>query len=223
MTRGVELPVQPTNRPWTRTADDVRSMAVAIQANLVQLRVAAAKRRGVVPGDAGIVVVSPGAVRAYRETLIDRTHVKQYSVEELQLRMHEVWGQYCLMRWVFSRNAEDEATDFSRLPAGVGLRCDSVLDVKLAEIEGLFWRLRFEQRRRHDADYVAAERFAEYATLAETIPATAFGTPAPDATDEALLRASCEFAGMLAALRWTMDRHRMWGEPGIMEGGDRPF
>ena len=198
-------------------------MAVAIQANLVQLRVADAKRRGGEPGDSGIVVVSPGAVGAYRETLLDRTHLKHYTVEELQLRSREVWGQYCLLRWVFSRNAEDEATDFSRLPAEAELRCDSVLDVKLAEVEGLLWRLRFEHRRRHDADYVASDRFDEDARLAETIPATAFGTPASDATDEALLLASCEFAGMLGALRWIMDRRRVWGEAGIMEVGDKPF
>ena len=127
------------------------------------------------------------------------------------------------MRWVFNRNAEDEATDFSRLPAEAEVRCDSVLDVKLAEVEGLFWRLRFEQRRRHDADYVAADRFEADAKLAETIPATAFGTPASDATDGALLLASCEFAGMLATLRWVMDRRRCWGEAGIMEVGEKPF
>lgn len=223
MTHGVELPVQPTNQPWTRTADDVRSMAVAIQANLVQLRVADVRRRAGEPGDLGTVVVSPGAVHVYRETLLDRTQLKQYTALDLQLRVREVWGQYSLMRWVFNRNVEDEATDFSRLPSEAELRCDSVLDVKLAELEGLFWRLRFEQRRRHDTEYVASDRFEEDARLAETIPATAFSTPVPDATDEALLHASCEFAGMLATLRWIMDRRRTWGEPGIMEVGDRPF
>ena len=59
--------------------------------------------------------------------------------------------------------------------------------------------------------------------MAETIPAAAFGAPAEDATDEALVLASCEFAGMLETLRWIMDRRRTWGEPGIMEVGDRPF
>jgi len=198
-------------------------MAVAVQANLVQLRVADAKRRGAEPGESGMAVVSPGVVRMFRETLIDRDCLKRYSVEELQLRMREVWGQYCLMRWVFGRNAEDELTDFAHLPANAELRCDSVLDIKLAEIEGLSWRLRFEQRRRHDAAYAASQQYEELAELAERIPATAFGTPASDATDEALLLASCEFAGMLATLRWIMDRRRVWGEPGIMEVGERPF
>jgi len=198
-------------------------MAVAIQANLVQLRVADEKLRGIEPGAGAIAVRSPGVVAHYRETLIDRARLKQYAIDELQLRMREVWGQYCLMRWVFSRAGDEEATDFSQLPADAELRCDSVLDIKLAEIEGLLWGLRFEHRRRHDADYVKSEGFEADAELAATIPAEAFGTPATDATDEALLLASCEFAGMLAALRWVMDRRRVWGEPGIMEVGDRPW
>lgn len=218
----MELPVQPTNRPWTREAADVRAMAVAIQANLVQLHVAEAKKGGTevesTPG-----VVSPGAVAHFRETLIDRDFLKGYSIEEIHLRLQEVWGQYCLMRWVFGVNTEETPTDFSKLPAGAELRCDSVLDVKLAEIEGLFWRLRFEQRRRQDEAYVSSNSFAQDLELAEAIPATAFGTPADDATDEALLLASCEFAGMLETLRWIMDRRRRWGEEGIMEIGDRPF
>jgi TRAP-type C4-dicarboxylate transport system permease large subunit len=31
------------------------------------------------------------------------------------------------------------------------------------------------------------------------------------------------YAGMLAALRWARDRRKSWGQPGIMEVGDRPF
>jgi len=198
-------------------------MAVAIQANLVQVRTAEARKCGADATSSDVQVVSPGAVVRCREALIDRERLRCYSIEELQLRMREIWGQYCVMRWVFETNAEDELTDFARLPTASTLRCDSVLDVKIAEIQGLLWRLKFEQRRRHDTEYFQSSRFADDLSVAETIPATAFDQPASDAGDAALVFAACEYAGMLGALRWTRDRRRTWGEPGLMEVGDKPF
>lgn len=198
-------------------------MAVAVQANLVQVRTAEARQCGAEVPPAEMHVVAPGAVLKYREALIDRIRLKHYSPQELQLRMREIWGQYCLMRWVFAATVEEEPTNFAKLPPGAALRCDATMDVKLAEIQGLFWCLRFEQRRRQDAEYIKSAAFAEDLKVAESIPATAFGTPASDATDAALLFASCEHAGMLGALRWTRDRRRNWGEPGIMEVGEKPF
>jgi len=220
----VKLPVQPNNgQPWTRDADDVRAMAVAVQANLVQVRTAEARKCGADAVPAEVNVPSPGAVLKFRDALIDHRLLSEYSIEELHLRMREVWGQYCLMRWLFSANAAKEPTNFASLPKDAELRCDSVIDVKLAEIEGLFWRLKFEQRRRHDDEYVRSPQFPADLKLAETIPATAFDEPASDASDAALVFAACEYAGMLATLRWTRDRRRVWGEPGLMEVGGRPF
>jgi len=198
-------------------------MAVAVQANLVQVRTAEARKCGADSVVVDVNVPSPGAVLKCREALIDHRLLSEYTIEELHLRMREVWGQYCLMRWLFSTNSTKEPTNFAELPPDAELRCDSVIDVKLAEIEGLFWRLRFEQRRRFDDEYVKSPRFEEDLKLAETIPAKAFDKPASDASDAALVFAACEYAGMLGALRWARDRRRVWGEPGLMEVGDRPF
>ncbi|MCH8241421.1 MAG: hypothetical protein IH897_02280 [Planctomycetes bacterium] len=42
-------------------------------------------------------------------------------------------------------------------------------------------------------------------------------------SDDELVLAACEHAGMLATLRWIMDPRREWGEAGIMDVGERPF
>ncbi len=220
----LELPVQPANQPLTRAADDVHAMAVAVQANLVQLRVSAARRCGGASLAFDQPVVSPGAVRSFRETLIDRGVLKGYSDGEVLLRMHEVWGQFCLMRWACKLDTRDDrAVDFATQSEPLELRCDSALSVKMAEITGVFWRIRFEQRCRDDAGYAASASFTDDRALADKITAVAFGKPVADASDEALLCAACESTGMVSTLRWIMDRRRMWGEAGLGEISDRPF
>lgn len=228
----LELPVQSSNRTLTRSAYDVRGMGVAVQANLVQLRVRQMRegqmREGQTRGSVyeSMVfehpVTSPGTVRRFRETLIDREHLKRYSQTELLLRAHEVWGQFCVLRWAFERGADRESTlDFVTLPESTVLRCDAALAVKLAEISGSFWRIRFEQRRRERGNDSSWSSFSQDQSLAASIPVTVFGRPVSDASADELLCASCEFVGMLSALRWVVDRRRVWGEPGIGEIGDR--
>lgn len=220
----VELPVQPTDRPLTRAVDEVREMAVAIQANLIQLQVGASRQHGRPSTPFDHPIESPGVVRAFRETLIDRHEIKRYTEMELGLRTHEIWGQYCLMRWVFNTDVHTEETfNFAKPEEPLALRCDSVLSLKLAEIHGLFWRIRFEQLLRSDSGYRASASFAADREVANQIPATAAGKPASEASDEELLCAACEYVGMLSTLRWVVDRRRVWGEPGIGEVGDRPL
>lgn len=197
-------------------------MGVAVQANLVQLKVADAKRRGILPADHPIAVPAPGHVKHFRETLIPHEIVAGYPPLHVHLRLREVWGQYCLMLWLFELKGPAERSNFAAAALGE-MRCGAVLDIKHDEIHALLWRLRFEQRRRTDADYVESAVFRRDLGYVERIPAEVWGKKAADCGDDELLSAACEYAGMLAALRWAMDTRRTWGEAGIMDVSSKPF
>lgn len=198
-------------------------MALAIQSNLALLRDADARLNGVDPAQHDISVPDVREVVAYAETLIDGSTLTGRSAEQVHLRLHEVWGQFCLMCWLFSVGTSPTDADLASLDKNGEMRCETALETKHAEVHALFWRIVFEQRRRSDAEYVESTRFAEDQSAAERIPAVVLGTPVGEALDAALLLASCEHAGMLATLRWVMDARRVWGEPGLVELDDRPF
>jgi len=218
----MELPVSQPDRMTARSGREIRAMAIAVQANLVQLKVAAVKRRGLTESLQAIRVSSPGTVREFRETLIDRRVLRDYSEFELEVRLRELWGQYCVMCWLFEQVPSRGDVDFARLPTDAIGRCDTEIEIKHAAVHALLWCLRFEQRRRHDIEYAASPSFQRDQLLTAEIPATAFGKDVTDCTDEELLLGGCEFAGMLATLRWVLDRECCWGEAGTMEVGERP-
>jgi len=291
---GMKLPVHDVHDSALRPVSDVRAMAIAVQANLVQLKVSEAKRRGISPEQHEIQVPSPGTVRRFRETLIDHRTLAAYSDQEVHLRLHEVWGQFCLMRWLFSASAPvdsplpsrergrgegSSASDSATLPPDAEMHCAAALEAKHAELHALLWRIRFEQRRRDTIETATADltatatsdqsrdrkgavlspaRPTETATpgtshkrkrvglssvpedrfltgaapkkaiqrdelLAAQIPAIVFGKTMDQASDEELLLGACQHAGMLAALRWTLDPRRPWADPGIMDVHDDPF
>ncbi|MCH9001408.1 MAG: hypothetical protein IIC02_02450 [Planctomycetes bacterium] len=219
---GVELPVHDDNSEVSRPIDDVRAMAVAVQANLVQLKIAECKRLGAPTFQHAIDVQSPGAVRRFRETLIHLEFLKTAPATHIHFRLREIWGQYSLMRWAFAVDSKESA-DFSTLSAESEVRCRAVLEAKHAELHALLWALRFEQRLRSAPSASKTELSEEDRELAKRIPADAFGTPVAQCPDDELVLAACEHAGMLAALRWIMDARREWGEAGIMDVGERPF
>lgn len=190
--------------------DDVRAMRLAVQVNLAHLKVADARRRGIDPGAHEIEVSSPGFVSDFRETLIDHRVVTGYTDQEVRLRLREIWGQFCLLGWVLGEG--DDAA-----------RCETAMAAKHAEIHALLWRLRYEQRLRERAAPGEPASAGDEARLAAEIPAVALGEPVGDASDEAVLLAACEHAGMLAAIRWCTDRTRRWGADGIMAVADSPF
>ena len=287
----MKLPVHDPHDAALRQAEDVRAMAIAVQANLVQLKVSEAKRRGIPPEQHEIQVPSPGTVRLFRETLIDHRTLATYSDQEVHLRLHEVWGQFCVMRWLFSASAPvgsplpsrergegspvpplpprergrgegSSASDFATLPPDAEMHCAAALEAKHAELHALLWRIRLEQRRRDVSERVTANPI-ESATsdqsrdrkgavlspadtsgsdpsdtshkrkrvvssqrdelLAAQIPAIVFGKTMDHASDEELLLGACQHAGMLAALRWTLNPRRPWADPGIMDVNDDPF
>jgi len=216
----VELHVQSEK---TRTPQEAWAMGVAVQANLMTLVVADAKRRGIKPEQHDIIVRAPGAVKHFRETLVDPKVIAAYSDVELHLRLREIWGQFCLMGWLFSLSSADKAVNFGVLPNGLEMHCETSLQVKDAEIRGFLWKMLFEQRRRLDPAYEKTPAFAKEKELASQIPAQGFGKPIKKLTGEQLLFLSCEYAGMLAAIRWTMNPKLPWAAPGIMEVGESPF
>ncbi len=198
-------------------------MALAVQANLVQLKVADAKRRGIPSDKHNIRVPAPGFVRNFRETLIDHAILATYPDEHVILRLREIWGQFCLLHWLFQQDAPPESGNFAALAPDVTLRCGPVLDVKHDEVHAILWLLRFEQRRRLDPEYSRAPDFAEHDRLAQQITVKIYNKPIAKCTNEELLHAACEYAGMLAALRWATRRIETWGDKSAMLVTDRPF
>lgn len=198
-------------------------MAVAIQANLVQLSVAFQRRA---PGGFALHVPpipSPGAVTVLREALVSRGELAGMSEEELLMRLHLVWGQYCQMNWLVEREDPTAWVDFGSLPDDVSLKCEAPVEAKLMEVHALTWRLQFEQRRRHDSAFAQLDGFAAKAALADRIPATACNRPLAQCSDAELLAAACQHLGMLAVLRWVTDARRRWDDPSLMEIHDQPF
>lgn len=196
-------------------------MAVAVQANLVQLVIAESKRRGRRTADHDIEVHSPGFVKHFRETLIDPKIVVGYSDFELHLRLREIWGRFWMMRWLFSLTETDLAVSFAQAPDEMEMHCETALEVKCAEVRAFLWKMRFEQRRRTDPDYSKSASFGKDARTADRIPAACFGKPIEELNDEEILCASCEHAGMLAVIRWTMDKRLDWSAAEIMHA-ERP-
>jgi len=198
-------------------------MAVAIQSNLVHLKAVDARRRGIRPSAHEIAVASPGPVDQYGETRIDRAAAERYSDPELALRLHEVWGQFCLMQWLFGFGDIGRPCNFGSLGGDAEVRCDSVLAVKHAEVHAMLWRLRFEQRRPQDAACAQSVQGLTDRLTGEGIPVRPFGKSVDDCSDLEILLCACEYAGMLGTIRWVMDARLAWGAPGIMEVGDDPF
>ena len=205
-----------------RSRDEIAAMAVAVQANLSQLCVASRKRRGPVPMVVDLDVSPPGAVKAFRDTLIPRETLRGYSDEALWLRMHEIWGQFCLFCWVFFEGNPRRPPTFTALANEQPMRCPGELAVKQLEIEKFLWRMHHEQRLRGDPDARKDPAFIEACAEADRIPAIVYGLNVRVCSDQDLILGSCEHAGMLAAIRWMADRRWTWAAPGIMELDGQP-
>jgi hypothetical protein len=200
-------------------------MAVVVQANLVQLKVLDARRRGIAADEHELSVKSPGAVVRFREALLDPHVLAGYSDAELQLRLHEVWGQYCLLGWALHRVEPESMVNFGAPSSGPELRCDAHLASKHDEIHALLWRMRIEHELRAGGDGSSSNLLRNTNTKeqADRIPALVHGKPVSQCTDDELLAVSCEHAGMLASLRWVMDCERTWGDSSLMNVGEHPF
>jgi len=219
----VQLPVHDPNHPPERSAEAVRELALAIQSNLARLRDRDARNAGVAPEAHDIRVPDLQAADAPAGVIIDGRELDALPAEQVHLRLHEVWGQFCLMCWLFGLGNDPNQADFAPLLPDAEPLCRTVIEAKHAEVHALLWRIVFEQRKRHDAGYEYSPRFPEDQAVASIIPANAFGTPVDRATDAELVLAACEHAGMLAVLRWLLDTNIAWNDPALTVLDDRPF
>lgn len=144
----MELHVHDPNRPWARPAEELREQGVIAQENLARMRDEEAVRLGVPPAKHDITVAHPARWDANHRSLVAIETIRGYTAAELHLRLHEVWGRYCLLRWLWERHEKPIDTDLAHVPFDAQPRCDAVLDAKHVELHALFWKIHFEQRRR---------------------------------------------------------------------------
>ncbi len=211
------LNVVDPSQPTPRSRADVAGMAIVTQANVALLRTAEARRRGNPVSEHEIQTPSPGPVTEFRESLIYFRTIRSRSTPEVHLRLHEAWGQHCVFCWMFRGADPQNPPHFASLSSEHEFKCGSAVALKSAEVEAVLWCMRLEQRLRHEVGFRQTVESQYTRAIADRIPATAFGTPMADCDDHALLVASCEHAGMLAAVRWIGDARWTWGQDGIME------
>lgn len=216
------LPVHDPNHPQ-RLPGDVRAMACAMQAELVQLRTTAARRDPSREDMKGINVVSPGAIKACRDVLTPHDELRAMSDEALLVRLHFMWGAYCLMCWAHETGFAEPGINFALLPPDVPLRCDSAMRAKEAEVHALTWKLSFELRRRRDASLRDDPQRELLEGLARRIPDDVFSFNGSTVGDAQLLLAECQHRGMLAALRWLLRPQVAWGDAALTFVADLPF
>ncbi len=198
-------------------------MTIVTQANVAQLRTADVRRRKLDPADHEVQTPPPGPVKRFRENLIGRREISAYTEHELHLRLRESWGQFCAFCWILHAPDPNQPPEWTQHIVDHDMECAAGLTVKCTEIEGLLWRLQYEQHIRHDPEFKQAELFPARERLAGKIDMRVFGKPLADCDASTLLTAACEHAGMLAATRWMTDRSRLWGEPGIMDVHEADF
>lgn len=199
-----------------RSREAVASAAHAVQANVVSLRVALAKRAGDAADSLEIRTPAPGAVRRLREILIDRSIVKEYSVPELAMRLRQVWGEFSALCWAFNHADPHNPIDFDEVHEKHPLRCPLHIHEKVREIQLGLWRMVHEQSARHDRSVRDDPQFRAEHDFALANPVKVFGQNIHLCNDADLFACACEHAGMLAALRWAIDDRWEWESPGIM-------
>lgn len=200
-----------------RSPAQIAAVAQATQANLAALKVAWQRSGG---GDAindDIRTPSPGPVSSAREILIDRNVIKSYSSDEVLIRLRQVWGEFCALCWLFPHVDPQKPISFEPLPANQTTRCPGETLKKLDEVQRHFWRIRHEQRLRFDTGARRDPAFQRDDEIAAAMRLRVYGQVIQHCPDEVLLAAACEYAGMLAALRWSIDDRWEWEGPGIMD------
>lgn len=211
-----ELPQIQAVQP--RSRDELTAAAHAVQANVAALATAARRAHGSAAG-LDIQTPPPGPVRRFRDMLIDWRVIRDYSPVELSLRLRQVWGEFTALCWVFHHTDPHHPPAFETLPLDTPLRCTGHVHDKLSEIQRGLWRLTHERRLRSDPDYRADANFKREHDLALSIPLKVDGRPVASADEHAVFILACEYAGMLATLRWSLDRRWAWEGPGIMDVG----
>src|ERR1043166_4000170 len=196
-----------------RPIPEIAAAARAVQANVVALRTNWCKRIAEEPAAHDIRTPSPGAISAQRELLIDWRVIRDFSNEELALRLRQVWGEFCALCWLFPFVDPQKPIDFGQLSPNQSLRCCQDVHQKIEQVQTGLWRMKHEQRLRLDGTKeLSLQREHE---IAMTTPFKVYNVSVSQCSDEDLLCCACEYAGMLAALRWASDNRWAWKAPGI--------
>lgn len=212
----MELP-QPLSALVSRSPSEIAAAALATQANVAALRVAWCRHTGQSAESHEIKTPSPGPVRDLREILIDRHVLKSYTLEEVVLRLRQVWGEFSALCWIFPYVDAQKPIDFANPPSGQTVRCGSQVAAKLDEVQRHLWRIKHEQRRRYDRDARRDPAFQRDDEIALMFEIRIFGESILKCSNEAIFTSACEYAGMLASLRWASDNRWAWEGPGIMD------
>lgn len=200
-----------------RSIDEIASASQVVQANVVALKVAWCKRAGVESNQHDIKTPPPGVVRRMREALIPREFLRSYTDDELAVRLRQVWGEFCALCWLFPHVDVQNPICFDPLPDGQSLRCLGHVHEKLSEVQSGLWRIRHEQRLRSDPSAANDPDFQRDHAIAVSRPMSVFGQNISVCAPAELFACACEYAGMLAALRWATDDRWAWEAPGIMD------
>lgn len=209
------LPVLSALSP--RDIDAIAAAAHAVQANVAALKTAWCKRANQHPEAHDIATPSPGPVRKARHILIPWQTLRGYTDTEALLRLRQVWGEFCALCWIFPHVDPQCPISFDPLPPAQSLRCLNDVYRKLEEVQTRLWRLRHEQQYRLDPNALRDPDFCATHSRATSINVTVFGKHVSLCSDSELFAATCEHAGMLAALRWITDDRWDWEAPGIMD------
>jgi hypothetical protein len=200
-----------------RSLDEIAAAAHAVQANVFALKTAWCKRAGQDEKTHDIRTPSPGAVHKARELLIDWRTIRDYGPEEVALRLRQAWGEFCALCWLFPHVDPQAPMVFDPLPPAQGTQCFGEVAGKLAEVQRGLWRILHEQRLRSDTEASRDPIFREAHEIAVAMPLKIYGENISSCGNDELLSCACEYAGMLAALRWATDDRWKWEAPGIMD------
>lgn len=160
---------------------------------------------------------APGPVREMREILLDRRRVKDFSIDELAVRLRQVWGEFSALCWLFHHGDPNAPPRWADLPPDGPMRCPGHLLGKIREVEAGLWRIRHERYIRRFPSSLADPDTRAAHEIALTRPLRLGGAEIGLCSDPDLLCYGCEYAGMLAGLRWSADERWSWEGPSIME------
>ena len=211
-----ELP-QSLSAVASRSMEDIAAAALAVQANVVTLRVAFGRKTDRPDFLSDIRTPPPGGVASRREMLLDLETVKSYSPDEVLMRLRQVWGEFCALCWMFPFVDPQAPMDFHQLSPAQTIRCPNDVQKKMDEVQRHLWRIQLELRQRNDPTARADPAFQKDFQAAQMMPVRVFNQDVRFASIERLFTAACEYAGMLAAFRWVSDARWSWEAPGIMD------
>lgn len=199
-----------------RKRADISAAALAVQANVVSLWVSCRRRNAPDAAREAIRTPPPGPVRMFREILIDHRVIKSMSDAEVAMRLRQVWGEFSALCWVFRHDDPHCPPSFDKLPTDQAMRCPGELQSKLDELLFGLWRIRHERQARAGLD-TSDLSFRREREIALSRPMRVFGVDIGSCDAGELFWAACEYAGMLASSRWTIDDRWAWEGPKIME------